>query len=65
MYCDKNYKTKKELKEDIAAGKEITYHNPGIGDVPMNGEISITGPHGYHKWYARAIVKDGKIVSVK
>jgi hypothetical protein len=65
MYTDKNYPTKKALKEDVLAGKEVRYFQPMFGEVTLNGKISIEGPHGVHKWYAQCIAKDGKIISVK
>ena len=30
MYCSKNYKTKKALKDDVLAGKEVTLFAPGM-----------------------------------
>ncbi len=72
MYTDKNYKSKKALKDDIKAGKEVTYHQPGgcmfpSSPVPRDGVIYLEGPHypEPHRWYAEATVKDGKIVKVK
>jgi hypothetical protein len=69
MYTDKNYKTKKALKEDVAKGVKVTYYQPGPfgGNEEQNGTIYLEGPHypEAHKWYASAIVKDGYIVSVK
>lgn len=67
MYTDKNFKSKKALKEALAAGERLTYHQPGPfgGNEPKNGKIYLEGPHGYHKWYAEAEVKDGIIVKVK
>jgi hypothetical protein len=67
MYTNKNYKTKKELKEAVARGVKVTYHQPGVGDTPMNGTIYIEGPWypEPHRWYAQCEVKDGVIVKVK
>ena len=69
MYTDRNFKSKKELKEAVAAGKEITYYQPGPfgGNEIKDGTIYLEGPHypQPHKWYASAKVKDGKIISVK
>ena len=68
MYTDKNYKTKKALKEDVAAGKEVTFYQPGPfgGNEPTDGTITLEGPHfpEPHRWYARATVKNGIIVKV-
>ena len=69
MYTDRNFKTKKALKEAIANGERITYHQPGPfgGDEPSNGTIFLEGPHypEPHRWYGEATVADGVIVKVK
>lgn len=69
MYCDTNFKTKKALKEAVAAGQRVTFYQPGPfgGNEPANGSITLEGPHypEPHRWYAQATVKDGQIVSVK
>jgi len=69
MYTSKNYPTKTALKRDIAAGARPTYFQPGPfgGNAPLNGTISLEGPHfpAPHRWYATAKVSDGRIVSVK
>jgi hypothetical protein len=67
MYTDTNYKTKKSLKEAVAAGKRVTYHQPGLGTTPDNGTISLEGPHypAAHTWYAQATVRDGVITRVR
>ena len=67
MYTTKNYKTKKALIEDVKAGKKVTVYQPG-GLFPgkMNGQITIEGPHypEPHRFYARAVIKDGIIVRI-
>lgn len=67
-YTDKNYQTKKELKEDFEAGKEITVYQPGITSsrVP-DGKVYLEGPHypASHKWHAQGTVKNGVLVSIK
>lgn len=67
MYTNKNYQTKKALKEDVAKGVEVTLFAPGLGSPPTNGQCAVEGPHypKPHKWYAQVTVKDGKVVSVK
>lgn len=69
MYCSPNYKTKKALKEAVAEGKIVTVFQPNnIFNVvpPTNGTVTLEGPHfpEPHRWYARATLKDGKIVKV-
>lgn len=67
-YTDTNFKTKKELKEALAAGKEITIYNPsGMFPVARDGSVSLEGPHypEPHKWYAQGTMKDGLLVAVK
>jgi len=69
MYTDINFKSKKELKEAVAAGKRVTYYQPGPfgGNESQNGTFYVEGPHypQPHKWYATCMAKDGVIVSVK
>lgn len=68
MYTTKNFKTKKALKDAIAAGEKVTYYQPGPfgGAEPKEGKIFLEGPHypEAHKWYAQAVVKDGLVVKV-
>ena len=69
MYTTQNFKTKKALKEAVAAGLTVSYYQPGPfgGNEPRDGTIYLEGPHypAAHSWYAQAEVKDGKIVKVK
>ena len=67
-YLDRPYKTKKALKEAIAAGKEVTVYgmNPfGSTSVP-DGEHALVGPEPYvRNWYATIQVVGGVITKVK
>lgn len=67
MYTSVNFKSKKQLKEAIAAGRQISVFSPGPFPAPNNGQVSLEGPYypEPHRWYATAQVKDGIIVSVK
>ena len=69
MYTHIDFKTKKSLKEAVAAGGQVTFYQPGPygGEEVVEGRIFLEGPHypQPHKWYAQAEVKDGIIVSVK
>ena len=69
MYVEPNFKTKKALKEAVAAGVQVTYYQPGPfgGNEPTDGTIFIEGPHypKPHTWYAQAEAKDGIVVKVK
>ncbi len=69
MYTDRNFKSKKALKEAVAKGERVTYYQPGpFGpSAPRDGTIYLEGPHypAPHSWYARAEVKDGVIVKVR
>jgi hypothetical protein len=71
-YTDRNFKTKKALKEAVAAGEAITVHQPNRGMfetnlTPTDGTVFLEGPHypEPHKWYAQATLKDGLVVAVK
>lgn len=69
MYTSINFKTKKALKEAIAAGKRVTVYQPGPfgGNVPQNGTVCLEGPHfpEPHKWYGQAVLENGIVVKVK
>ncbi len=67
MYTSINFKSKKALKEAVAAGKVVTVFQPNaMFPAPTEGRVSLEGPHypEPHKWYATAVLKDGKVVKV-
>lgn len=66
-YTDRNFATKKALKEAVAAGERVTCYQPGMGSVPANGTIALEGPHypKPHTWYAQATLANGVVVKVK
>ena len=68
MYVQPNYKTKKELKEAVLAGKDVSVFQPNdmFGADTSNGTFSIEGPHYPlpHKWYARVTVVNGSVTKV-
>ena len=70
MYTDINFRTKKALKEAVAAGKVVTVYQPNSDitghEAPSNGRVSLEGPHypEPHRWYASAELKDGRVVKV-
>lgn len=69
MYTTKNFRTKKALKNALAAGEVVTVYQPGPfgGDEPRNGTVFLEGPHypEPHRWYALGTLKDGRLVAVK
>ena len=67
MYTTHNFRTKKQLKEAVAAGQNVTIYAPGLGQPKDNGTEFVEGPHypEPHRWYAEVIVKDGYVQSVK
>lgn len=67
MYTEQNFKTKKALKEAIAAGKKVYVYSPGPFPCPTDGRVTLEGPHypEPHRWYAQAELKEGYIISVK
>lgn len=64
MYTYTNYKTKKALKADVAAGVKVQCFQPGPFPGKMDGPVCLEGPHypAPHSWYASATLKDGVIV---
>jgi hypothetical protein len=67
MYTVQNFKSKKELKDAVAAGKEVRLFAPGLGCPKDNGTEYVEGPHypQPHKWYAQVTMVEGKVVKVK
>lgn len=71
MYASLNVKSKKALKEAVAAGQKITVFQPngdlfGVGS-PKSGNVAVEGPHfpQPHKWYAEVTLVDGFITKVR
>lgn len=69
-YTDRNFKSKKELREALAAGEQITVYQPGLTldtGGPIDGTVFLEGPHypAPHTWYAEGTLQDGKLVKIK
>jgi hypothetical protein len=66
MYVNPNFKTKKELKEAVEAGKRVEIYSPGFFPAKTNGAEFVEGPHfpKPHKWYGKVEVKNGLVVKV-
>ena len=59
-----DFKTKKDFKEALRQGMEITLYNPsGLFPIKPNIEV-VEAPAEYHKWYARVTHNDGIITKV-
>lgn len=67
MYTDRNFKTKKALKQAVADGEKVTVYQPGAFPAATEGAITLEGPHypEPHRWYAQAIIADSVIVKVR
>lgn len=72
MYTHTNYKTKKALKADVAAGVKVTVFQPGpslsaFGQALKDGVAYLEGPHfpEPHRWYAQIELRDGLVIRVK
>ena len=67
MYTDRNFKTKKELKEAVARGADVYLYAPGLGEPKRDGREYVEGPHypKPHSWYAEVTMKEGRVVAVK
>jgi len=60
-----NFKSKKALKDALAAGTRVEVFKPGpFGPDVKDGTAFLEGPHypAPHTWYAAVTVKDGAIV---
>jgi len=67
MYTSTNFKSKKEFKEALKAGKKITIFAPGLGQPKTDGTEFISGPQypQPHTCYAEVTMKDGYVTSIK
>lgn len=70
MYTSINFKTKKALKEAVAAGQQISVYQPNnlFGTAPpKNGTAAVEGPWypAAHSWYAQVTLENGFIIKVK
>lgn len=73
MYTDRNFRTKKALREALAAGAQIGVFQPNgdlfgaAAEAPTRGEVAVEGPHypAPHSWYATVTLVDGVITRVK
>lgn len=65
-YVSPNLRSKKALKEAVAAGKPVSVFSPGPFPVATEGKVTVEGPHypEPHRWYAQVVVKDGKVMKV-
>lgn len=66
-YTVRNFKTKKALKEALAAGERIEVYQPGpLGPDVKDGRVSLEGPHypAPHSWYASGQVVGGVLVKL-
>jgi len=69
MYTEKNFKTKKAVKEAIAAGEQIKVYQPGpfgTGTETGTQTVYLEGPHfpQAHKWYAKGQLTDGILTKI-
>jgi hypothetical protein len=68
MYTSINYKTKKAFREAVAAGHDVTLYQPGpFGSDVRDGRHTVEGPHypAPHSWYAKVVVSNGRVITVK
>jgi hypothetical protein len=62
-YTVTNYRTKKQLKEEVAR-RDVHVYQPGpFGPGVQDGEAAIEGPHypEPHTWYAAVTIRNGVI----
>jgi hypothetical protein len=67
MYTERNFRTKKELKEALKNGEKIFLMPDFFGKESDGSTVYLEGPHfpAMHTWYAEGKAKDGILISVK
>lgn len=73
MYTTTNFKSKKALKDAVAAGQQVGVYQPNdmFGNPQANpdytGRACVEGPHypKPHSWYATVEIVNGVITKVK
>lgn len=68
MYVSPNFRTLRELRDAVAAGRDVAIFQPSpFGTVPVNGTADVEGPHfpEPHRWYAVVTVRDRRVVAVQ
>lgn len=66
-YVNPNFTTKSQLKAAIRDGSKVEVYQAGLGYVPQNGTVYLSGPHypQPHRWYAHGVMRDGRLVTVR
>ena len=66
MYTEKNFKSKKALKDALKSGEKIYVYSPGPFPCPSEGRVFLEGPHypAPHSWYAQGTLVNGVLVKV-
>jgi hypothetical protein len=73
MYTETNYKTKKALRDAVAAGAEVRVYQPNdiFGNPKAKpdycGRATVEGPQypEPHRWYAQVEITNGIVTKVK
>ena len=65
-YSQKDFKTKKALKEAVKSGQEVRIYSPGIFPPKTDGIEYLEGPHypKPHTWYAKVQMVNGVVINV-
>lgn len=71
MYTERNFLTKKALKDAVAAGQPIRIFEPGPfpnakAAPDYTGRATLEGPHypKPHRWYAEVVLTNGIVTKV-
>jgi hypothetical protein len=66
-YTNPDFRSKKALREAVAAGERVEVFSPGPFGCKRDGDEFVEGPHypKPHSWYAAIVVADGLVVKVK
>lgn len=66
MYVLPNFRSKKDLRDAVKRGDNVTVFSPGPFPAPSDGTAHVEGPHypEPHRWYAQVTVVGGRVTKV-
>ncbi len=66
-YTQRDFKTKKALKDALKNNERIILMDNGMVELPTDGIVWLEGPHypKPHTWYAKGTMVEGRIINAE